>query len=45
MANHDLKESVLLNLRSVTQSCKGGVPFERLQSMILISVFELALFN
>lgn len=31
MANHDLKESVLLNLRSVTQSCKGGVPFERLQ--------------
>lgn len=31
MEKQDLRASVLLNLRSVTQSCKGGVPFERLQ--------------
>ncbi|GBM55232.1 hypothetical protein AVEN_158118-1 [Araneus ventricosus] len=31
MDKYELKESVLLNLRSVTQSCKGGVPLYRLE--------------
>ncbi|GFQ81334.1 tudor domain-containing protein 7, partial [Trichonephila clavata] len=31
MDKQDLKETVLLNLRSVTQSCKGGVPLARLE--------------
>ncbi|XP_055939248.1 tudor domain-containing protein 7A-like [Argiope bruennichi] len=31
MDRQELKESVLLNLRSVTQSCKGGVPLYRLE--------------
>ncbi|GFU34920.1 tudor domain-containing protein 7 [Nephila pilipes] len=31
MDKQDLKETVLLNLRSVTQSCKGGVPLTRLE--------------
>ncbi|GIY42850.1 uncharacterized protein CDAR_246761 [Caerostris darwini] len=32
MNKDDLKKSVLINLRCVTQSCKGGVPLNQLQN-------------